>query len=1523
MAPKPKKIVKNGTDPTVPAKRGNASRTGAKTGALTELPILQYGPTNNFLDFKRELVTHVQRNYGDLYLAITTLTYPTYDFELGDEFEDIDEELKAVLKRKEAELILARKDKLRQNKIVLYALIWGQMSTTSCHKVQEDALFEAAETMMDPIALWEIVEKTHSTAVSGIAECDKQVARATFGLCRQRPNGESVAEFKRRFDDAVLALQAAGLPEMDAQSQATEFTYRLDPHKYGQYWAMLENNAVNGNGKHPTTLADAFNRASRFVIYNDGSRKTANSESVYTIRVDDLAKKGDAKGKGKGKEKDKKKDNKSKKVNVHSTVEDAKDGAADGTTNSGSKSRFASATCNLCGELGHYAGKCPSMEEAKRWLKTQKERANMVMIDEDDEPSVNVTYINVRALTTGGNSTLSPTDVLLDNQATAGVFHNKAMLRNLRKSTRNAVITGVSGQALSTSWIGEVPYLGEVWYHPKATANILSLGRIEEVMKVTYEKQTGFTVNVKKDLAIRFRKRSPGKPGAGLFVADLSKLIKLEQVHATISTVDENLSHFSKSDQSGAKKALEFKQRMGFPSTNDCVTLSQQGVLTNLPVTRQDIRRADAIFGPHPAALKGKTVERKPKKVTFEFVPKPEVKQLTLHCDILFIAGQPMFLSVSTPLHLTIISKLKSRSKPDVKAALLEQLSRYTSERFDVRAVVSDGEGAVEQLRPELGRLGILVDKSGTGQHVPVAERMNRTIKERVRSILHSLPYRLPNSLKYWAAFFAVNRINLQPTSARGDALCPREAFTGRKADYERDVRFSFGEYVHVHQVSLGMKKGDVSIPRTMEAIALLPAGNARGSGIFWLFETKSTVVRDRWTSLPMPQHAIGVMNTMADREKAGSDAGVLPESLLGAVEDLDRDPGVPAGPPPVVHDQTVDLPPRLHPEERVPSMQDLTGAAGLESTVYNPDHLVEDDYAPSWQEPASTEEVPASVVPLVDEGVAPSDTGQRRSLRNPKPVQDESYEFYHISVKEGLKRFKDKAVECIQQELQQMLTKGVWKPVHLKDVPRDQKIIYSSMFLKEKFDSTGKFDKLKARLAAGGDMQDKEMYGSVSSPTVQTVHVFAELALAAWKQKTITTLDIGGAYLNASMVEDVYMRLDKTLSSIMVKLAPSYGTFLSSDGRLVVKLLKALYGCIESALLWYNHINNTLTSEGFKANPCDQCVFHKGSGKDKITVCVYVDDLLIVSNGQKSADLVVAYLEKAYKEIKCVRGKVHSYLGMTINMNERGCVSITMDGYVSDMLTEYGVAPRSRSATPATVDLFMHEGSPEPVSGDQKEMFRSRVAKILYLAKRVRPDLLLLCSILASRVNAPSIQDWNELERALRYINSTKDLGVRLEIGRELTVDAYVDSSYGVHPDGKSHTGVSMSLGRGCIYGHSSKQRIVTRSSTEAELVALSDSASVALGMREYLLAQDLDPGPVKIYQDNESTIKLIRDGRSSNSRMKHVAIRYFFVRDRIASSEVQIVQVPTEDMLADGMTKPLQGSLFQHLRALVLNEY
>jgi len=406
------------------------------------------------------------------------------------------------------------------------------------------------------------------------------------------------------------------------------------------------------------------------------------------------------------------------------------------------------------------------------------------------------------------------------------------------------------------------------------------------------------------------------------------------------------------------------------------------------------------------------------------------------------------------------------------------------------------------------------------------------------------------------------------------------------------------------------------------------------------------------------------------------------------------------------------------------------------------------------------------------------------------------------------------------------------------------------------------------------------------------------------------------GAYLNADMSASnikVNMRLDKVMTKILLSIDPTFAEFVREDGSSVVQLDKALYGCIEAAHLWYNMLRKILERYGFIANEVEPCVFNR-TNKDtgvQLTIALHVDDLLVTCACRKDLDRFLAYMKREFSAITVHEGKKLSYLGMLFDFNVDGEVSVTMEKCVEDVIRESGVELKRN--TPATAELFETRDA-ATASVAEAKWFHTYVAKMLYIAKRVRPECLTAVSFLTTRVNCCDVDDLAKLRRLLGYLLATRERGITIRLGDKVRVAVYIDAAYGVHTNsGRSHGGVCTVVGEaGPVDAKSSKQHNVTKSSTEAELVALSDYAGRGMHMRNFLMSQGYAVGPVTIYQDNKSCMSMIERGRPTSDRSRHINIRHFWLKENIREGEVIVVHLGTERMFANILTKPVQGRQF-----------
>ena len=135
-----------------------------------------------------------------------------------------------------------------------------------------------------------------------------------------------------------------------------------------------------------------------------------------------------------------------------------------------------------------------------------------------------------------------------------------------------------------------------------------------------------------------------------------------------------------------------------------------------------------------------------------------------------------------------------------------------------------------------------------------------------------------------------------------------------------------------------------------------------------------------------------------------------------------------------------------------------------------------------------------------------------------------------------------------------------------------------------------------------------------------------------------------------------------------------------------------------------------------------------------------------------------------------------------------------------------------------------------------------------------------------------------------------------------------FIDAAFAVHADIKSHTGAVFTLGKSAITSNSTKQKVNLWSSTEPEMIAVDDKISKVIWTKKFIESQGFKVELNVVYQNNESNLKLAQNDKESSRKCTcHFDITYFYVTDLIARDEVTVKYCPTDDMIADYMSKPV----------------
>jgi hypothetical protein len=1015
-----------------------------------------------------------------------------------------------------------------------------------------------------------------------------------------------------------------------------------------------------------------------------------------------------------------------------------------------------------------------------------------------------------------------------------------------------------------------------------------------------------------------------------------------------ISSVQGNKDKYTVAQNKEAVLANEYLAAMGFPSLS--VAIAQARGMRNCPVSVQSIQRAFDIFGPPIPRIQGCTKKRNDPPARPEVGISSVQKEQIAEVDLFFVRGIPFLIAILTPLEYSFALHLKDKSTESIVRALEAVLVETEAKGFKVQWVRSDNEPAMgtSAMAQLLSAHGTSTDRSAPGQHAPRVERRIQFVKEKHRSLMAHVPYKM-SMLLVWHSVLAANRFtNMQQASSSVSPLTPREKFLGCQVDYDRDIGHAFGTYVQ----ATGPNTDSSDRPRTEAYIYLYPTG-VLGHAKCLKISGHKVVVRTNVTCLPITDALIDHLNEQAVRDALASES-----------DDEDTG-GTPVGQP------SGNITPSWYDEiTRMVSHQPTNASMREKPAVAEPSSVSQEichaealglsgTGIQTYDDTAVGEA--AGAQPTADK----DRQGERRSARiREKEEHDEEYPYWdpatdvacairatrdndpdmaggelialNLTIKQALEEYGVASVESVTAELQQLLDKGFAHALGAHQITAAilKSAIPLKMFIKAKLAADGSIVKLKSRYVARGDRQDRELYidEDLSASTADCMTVYTVLAIAASEGRHIMAADIGGAYLNASMSDEsppVYIMIEPRIADIMSKLDPSFSSARRQNGTIIAKLKKCLYGCIESAKRWQLHVVETLTKLGFVSNPYDPCLLNKTckSGA-QTTVVLYVDDLLVTSVHQQDIQDLLDALRKKYKDVTANNGPIVEYLGQRIDMSTPGTASITMDGMTERIIVDSLTMDLNKFTPSPAADAAFEVPEDSPLL-NPKELFHfhSIVARILYLSKRARPDLLLAISNLTTRVTKATNADKDKLDRIIRYMHQSYHAGhkgIKLTPGPEgIQPFGFFDASYGVHADGKSHTGACIMIGAaGPVSTDSTRQSIVSKSSTEAELVGMSDSTNQLIHLRRLLIAQGYPLGPAIVYQDNMSAMALAAKGRPTSKRSRHIDIRYFWVTERCDVGDIKIVHRPTELMgPANILTKPVQAAQFVSERHQLTN--
>ena len=320
----------------------------------------------------------------------------------------------------------------------------------------------------------------------------------------------------------------------------------------------------------------------------------------------------------------------------------------------------------------------------------------------------------------------------------------------------------------------------------------------------------------------------------------------------------------------------------------------------------------------------------------------------------------------------------------------------------------------------------------------------------------------------------------------------------------------------------------------------------------------------------------------------------------------------------------------------------------------------------------------------------------------------------------------------------------------------------------------------------------------------------------------------------------------------------------------------------------------------------------------------VFIDDITLVSADSAILDQVVVDLSSHFKLRDL--GKTEFLLGIQIAQDaQSGAISLSQRQYCLDMLERFGLADCNPVTTPMNPGTRL-SASMAPKDDSERDFmadkpYRNAVGALSYLATTTRPDIAFTVDQLARFGANPGPAHWKALLHLMRYVKGTLDMKLTYSATDDGPLfTTYSDADHGGDVDnGKSTAGYLVSVAGGAVSWASKLQSIVALSSTEAKYIAAVDAGKEIMWMRNILSEfGHSQSSPSTLFLDNQSALNVSRNPEH-HGRMKHLDLRTFWLRNAVEEGHIIMFHLPTDEMPADLLTKPLSREKVIKFRSMM----
>lgn len=496
-------------------------------------------------------------------------------------------------------------------------------------------------------------------------------------------------------------------------------------------------------------------------------------------------------------------------------------------------------------------------------------------------------------------------------------------------------------------------------------------------------------------------------------------------------------------------------------------------------------------------------------------------------------------------------------------------------------------------------------------------------------------------------------------------------------------------------------------------------------------------------------------------------------------------------------------------------------------------------------------------------------------------------------------------------KEINGILDTGSAYEVLHKDIGGEK--VYTTLTLRDIKKNGPKKGQAKVRVCVNRGPETETSH----SPTIQIATLRAMLALFA-AVKNVGTKNVGTKCRTGDFPQ-AYLNANQRVYHVWPpKSARQYD---ENGNRIVWALPKALYGGRASGRHWYMRLRKWMLEHDFTVSEWDPCLFIKKKEDKFHYVGVYVDDLVHVYNDSESYEETVRGFQTDFHGYTDL-GDVTEIFNAEVAVTDTH-VTLTQTRFIETLTALHLSNTFEKAHTPADVALTeviaraQAEGA-VPLGAEEHATYRAIVGAILYLATVCRPDVAVAVGLLSRVLEKPTAEALEAAKRTLRYLHTYRAIGLRWTVGAGTTLLGQSDSDWSV---ARSTSGYVFFMCQAAIAYICKKQVSIAMSSTEAEIMAASLAALEAVFLRGLLAELGCEqPGPTVLGVDNQGAVALAKN-YISNSRTKHIERRHLKIRELVEQMQVRAEFVPTEENVADILTKPLARPRFEKLRRLLMN--